>query len=137
MLSRKARASSCLVVNQRSALVDTVAELHHLEAVAVHADALVAVLAEDQRLAVLEQELIVGLAVLVGDVREGAVVEDVAVLQDLDERGAAVLVGAANHLLQVLGLDVDAARDEGGLGAERHGDRVKRDSRSSRPASTW
>src|SRR3712207_8851874 len=48
------------------------------------ADGLVAVLAEDQRLAVFEVERVVGLGGLVGGVVVGAVVEDVAVLVDLD-----------------------------------------------------
>ncbi len=70
--------------------------VHDLGLLAVQADALVAVLAEDQRLAVLEDERAcrpcVSFSVSVG---EGAVVEDVAVLEDLDERRAAVLRGRA------------------------------------------
>ncbi len=58
--------------------------------VPAHADALVVVLAEDQRLAVLEVEDVVVLGLLVGHVGEGPVVEDVAVLVDLDEGRALV-----------------------------------------------
>ena len=43
-----------LVVDQQVALADAAAELDDLELEAVQADALVLVLAEDQRLAVLE-----------------------------------------------------------------------------------
>ena len=61
------------------------------EAVGAQAQALVAVLAEQQRLAVGDVELGVGLVGLGGDVGEHVVVVDDAVLQDLDERGALVL----------------------------------------------
>ena len=57
------------------------------------ADALVAVLAEDHRLAVLEDEHPVLADLAVGEVAPGAVVEDVAVLEDLDERRALVPAG--------------------------------------------
>ena len=53
------------------------------------ADALVGVLAEDHRLAVLEPEHAVVADVLVGELPPGAVVEDVAVLEHLDEGRAA------------------------------------------------
>ena len=62
------------------------AERHDLELDPVHADAAVAVLAEDERLAVLEEDGVVVAHVLLGEGLPGAVVEDVAVLQDLDER---------------------------------------------------
>jgi len=74
---------------------------------------------------VLEDERRVGLGRLLGHVGEGAVVEDVAVLEDLDEGRPLVLVRAAHDLLQVLRLDVDAAGDEARLGAERERDRVE------------
>ena len=89
-------------------------------------DAPVSVATEDERLAVLEHQRVVGLGGLVGDVAEGAVVEDVAVLEDLDEGRPFVGVCALDDLLQVLGLDVDAAGDEAGLGAERQRDRIER-----------
>jgi hypothetical protein len=57
---------------------------------------------------------------------EGAVVEDVAVLVDLDQRGAAVLGRRAQHRGQVLAVGVDGAGHEGGLGAERQRERVER-----------
>ena len=79
-----------------------------LRAVVAEPDALVAVLAEDERLPVLEHERVIGLASSFS-VRslEGAVVEDVAVLEDLDERRALVRVRAPDDLLEVLRLDVD------------------------------
>ena len=56
----------------------------------MQADALVAVLAEHQRLAVLQQDAGIGPGRLVGQGVVGAVVEDDAVLQDLDEGRARV-----------------------------------------------
>jgi hypothetical protein len=53
----------------------------------------------------------------VGEVIEGAVVEDVAVLVDLDERDALVLRPPASARSEMLDVDVDRARDEGRLAA--------------------
>ena len=86
-------------------------------------DALVAVLAEDHRLAVLEHEHPVLADLAVGEVAPGAVVEDVAVLEDLDERRAVVAAGPLERLLEVLGVGVDRAGDERRLGGE--GDRQR------------
>ena len=79
----------------------------------------IAIAAEDHGPAVLEHQRVVALARLVGEVVERAVVEDVAVLEDLDERRAAVGVRAPQDLLQMLGLDVDAAGDEASPSAPR------------------
>ena len=87
----------------------------------VEADALVAVLAEDHRLAVLEDEHPVLADLAVGEVAPRAVVEDVAVLEDLDERRALVAAGPLERVLEVLGVGVDRAGDERRLGGE--GDR--------------
>ena len=57
---------------------------------------------------------------------EGAVVEDVAVLVDLDERGALVGVGPAEGLHHVLAVHVVGPGHEGGLGAEGQAERVER-----------
>ena len=52
----QARLLGLLVVDEQVVHGDAVAQRHHLGLEAVQADALVAVLAEDQRLAVLEVE---------------------------------------------------------------------------------
>ena len=83
-------------------------------------------LAEDQRLAVLEVDRRVALGVLVGGVFEGAVVEDVAVLVDLDERRADVLGGALEDVFEVLHVHVDRPRDERRLGGDRDAHRADR-----------
>ncbi len=56
---------------------------------------------------------------------EGPVVEDVAVLVDLHQRRAVVVGGLPQDLGEVLAVGVDRAGHEGGLGAEREGDRVE------------
>ena len=71
------------------------------------------------------------------DVVERAVVEDVAVLVDLDEGRALVLVGPPEHLLHVVAVHVVRPGDEGRLGAERDRDGVERMVDASRTASTW
>ena len=57
---------------------------------------------------------------------ERAVVEDRAVLVDLDQRRAAVLGGRAQHLGEVLAVGVHGPRDERRLGAEGQRHRVER-----------
>ena len=57
---------------------------------------------------------------------ERAVVEHVAVLVHLHERGSPVRSRAAEHLGHVLTVVVDRPRHERGLGAQRQGDRVER-----------
>ena len=56
---------------------------------------------------------------------ERAVVVDVAVLEDLDERGAAMRRGPPQHLGHVLAVGVDRARDEARLGADGDAERVE------------
>ena len=68
---------------------------------------------------------------------ERAVVEDRAVLVDLDQRRAAVLRGRPQHLGEVLAVGVHGARDERRLGAEGQRHRVERVCPPSPPASTW
>ena len=88
-------------------------------AVGSHHDALVTVGAEDDRLTVMEidHHLVADLAL--DDVVERAVVEHVAVLEDLDERRALVIVRLAEDLHHVLAIEVVGAGDEAGLGTER------------------
>ena len=95
-----------------------VAKRHDLGVEPVQADALVAVLAEDQRLAVLQVEGIIGLDALVGGVLEDAVVEDLAILVDLDKRGALVGCRPPQRLGQVVDIDVNSTGDKGRLSAD-------------------
>ena len=82
----------------------------------VEHDAALAVGAEADRLAVLELDEHVGACFLGGDPLERAVVEDVAVLVDLDERAALVLVRPAERLHHALAVHVVGAGHERRLG---------------------
>ena len=73
---------------------------------------MLAVVAEADRLAVLQVDQHVGAHVLLEDAVERAVVEDVAVLVHLDEGGALVLVRPPEHLHHVLAVHVVGAGDE-------------------------
>ena len=85
----------------------------------MQANALVAVLAENQRLAVLQVQGVVSLDALVGSVFKDAVVEDLAVLVNLNKGRPLVRRGAPEDLGQMLDIDVDRARDKSRLGADR------------------
>src|SRR5215469_18216834 len=61
-----------------------------------------------------------------GDRRERVVVINRAVLVDLDEGGALVVCGRAQHAGQVLAVGVDGPGDEAGLCADRERHRVER-----------
>lgn len=88
-------------------------------------DALVVLGAEADRLPVFEpDDRFLGQVLVLEDL-EGAVVEDVAVLVDLDERRAVVVGGLPQHLGEVLAVGVDRAGHEGGLRAERERHRVE------------
>src|SRR2546421_445073 len=73
-----------------------------------------ALLTEPDRRPVLQVDPV---RLVVPDEVERAVVVDVAVLEDLDERRAAMRRGGAQHLRQVLPVGVDRARYEGRFGA--------------------
>ena len=105
-----------LVVHEQPVLAD-VGDLDDLalaELVEDHAALVVG--AEADRLAVVQLDEHVGARFLGGDPLERAVVEDVAVLVDLDERGALVLVRAPERLQHVLAVHVVGAGHERGLG---------------------
>ena len=72
----------------------------------------------------LEDEHPVLADLAVGEVAPRAVVEDVAVLEDLDERRALVPAGPLERPLEVLGVGVDRAGDERRLGGERDRQRL-------------
>ena len=65
---------------------------------AIHANALVALLSENHRLAVFEIEHAIGTDRALREIIERMIVEDVAVLIDLDERNALVLRCASSTI---------------------------------------
>ena len=90
------------------------------------AQALGSVLAEGHLLAGDQVDHPVGAYRLVDIRRIEVLVEDHAVLKDLDERGPLVSVGRSKGLRHVLGVDVEGARHEGRAAAECEPERVER-----------
>ena len=78
--------------------VAVLADLHHAEAEALLHEAILAVGAEDEFLAVLDVDGVLCAAGFVVDALVSAVVEDDAVLQHLGDAGALVGVGSLEHL---------------------------------------
>ena len=78
------RVAIFLVVDEKVLLRDAVAEIDHLEVEAIETDALLVIFAEDERLAVFEVDDALAARIFFGEALPGAVIEDVAVLQDLD-----------------------------------------------------
>jgi hypothetical protein len=74
---------------------------------------------EADRLAVRQRDQPLGRLVAAAQHVEAAVVEDGAVLEDLDQRGAAVRGGLPQHGGQPGPVGVDGPPDEGGLHPER------------------
>src|SRR5260370_6568192 len=110
-----ARAGMFLVVDQEILFRDAVAELDNLELEALQADAFLAVFSEDERLAVFQLNHVLAACLFVGEVFPGAVVEDVAILEDLDVRGASMGCGLAQRFFQMLLEDVHGAGHERGF----------------------
>jgi len=67
---------------------------------------------------VLELNDVLAAGVALGQGEPCAVIEDVAVLQNLHKRGALVSGGVLQRFFQVTLEDVDRAGDEGGFGAD-------------------
>ena len=80
---------AAFVVEQQIVFGNPFAQLDDFGLQAVQTNALVAIFAKNQRLAMLQFQRRVRLGVAILGVFPGTVVEDVAVLIDLDERGAA------------------------------------------------
>src|SRR6266478_3530869 len=101
------------VVDDEAGLGDAVAQMHDFDVpVGGSPDTLIAVLAEDERLAVFELDDVFAAGVFFGDAGPGAVIEDVAVLQDFDEGGAPVRGGLLESVLQMSLEDIDRSGDE-------------------------
>src|SRR5882757_5065614 len=102
-----------------------VRRLGDLEAVAGLHHAVLTVGAERDRLAVghVDQPFV---GAFLAERVERAVVEDRAVLQDLDQRSATMGGRRTQHLGKALAVRVERPADEGGLGAQRQRDRVER-----------
>ena len=81
------RAGMMNVVDHQIGFADAVAELHDFNvAIGAAAKALFAILAKDHGLAVFELQNVLAAGFFFGDPEPGAVVEDIAILQNFDER---------------------------------------------------
>src|SRR5205085_3889109 len=101
-------------------------QLNHFGERPLHADAFVAVLAEDHRTPVLKIQNAFGSRGAFGEGVERAVVEDVAVLVDLDEGDALVAGRRLDDRPEVFDVNVYGARDEGRLRGDGERERVDR-----------
>ncbi len=102
------------VVHHEIALREAIAELHDFNvAVRLPADTFVAVFAEDQRLAMFELHHVFAARITLGQREPRAIVEDVAVLENLHKRGALVCSGVLQRFFEVRLEDVDGACHEG------------------------
>src|ERR1700726_4986496 len=106
------------IVDQQIFFGDATAKLHDFHIEAVHANALVAILAEHQRLAMFELNDVFAAGFTLGEREPRAIVKNIAVLQNLDEGGASVSSGVLEGFFQVALKDVDGAGDESGFGAD-------------------
>ncbi len=105
--------------NKQIVFGDALAQLDDFRLQAMQADALLAIFAENERLAVLQVDDVIRFHFAVGSVEEGIAVEDVAVLINLDESSAFMMSGPFENARQVLDVHVHRAGDERRLGTER------------------
>ena len=101
-------------------------DLDDARTVGIDLDAELIVLAEDDRLPILEPDPVLVPRALVREVGERLVVEDVAVLVDLEESRAVVLVHRGEHGDRVVAVHVDRPGDEGRLRPEGEAHGVER-----------
>ena len=99
-------------MNEQIALGDAVAQLDDLRCRAVEANAPVSLCTKDDRLAMLERDRAIWAHGLVREFDEGAVVEHVAVLIDLDEGCPFVVRCAFQCRDEVVHIDVERTGDE-------------------------
>src|SRR5439155_15408254 len=106
------------VVDEQVVNRDAATQSNHFRIHSVQANALVAVLAENERLTVFEVQGVIRLDAFVGGVIENAVVEDLAVLINLNEGCAFMSRGAFQNFRQMIDVDVDGTGDKSGLSAD-------------------
>src|SRR5271155_1140525 len=115
-----------LVMHQQIFFGDAISQGDYFEIETDEANSLVAILAEDQRLAVFELDDLLASGFFFGDGFPSAVVENIAVLQDFDVGGTLMRCWFPQGFFQVLLEDVHGARDESGFGTERERERTER-----------
>src|SRR5262245_52071885 len=120
------RVARLFIVDDQLGLRHAVVELHNFEMLIVDSYASIPVFSEDERLAVLELDHPVFFHIATDKHLKGRVVEDIAVLVDLDERHAFVSHRALDDRLQMFRVPVDRPGDEGGFGGNRNRQRIQR-----------
>ena len=96
------------IVNDEVGLGDAIAERNHFDvAIGFPADTLIAVLPENQRLAMFQLDDMLAARIFFGYGEPRAVIEDVAILQNLDECGTLMRRGVFQSVFQVRLEDVD------------------------------
>src|SRR5215475_4045668 len=115
------------VMDDEVAFGDAVAKLNDFDvAVGFPANALVAILAENQGPAMLELQDMLAARIFFGEREPRTVVENVAVLQDLDKRRTFVGGGVLQGVFQMRLKNIDGTRDERGLRTDGQRDRIER-----------
>src|SRR6266852_6240001 len=108
------------VMDHQIGFADAIAECDDFDvAITLATNALIAIFAEDQRLAVFQLNHVFAAGLLFGDAGPRAVVEDVAVLQNFDERAAFVGGRCAQGIFQVGLKNVHGAGHKGSFRANR------------------
>jgi len=101
-----------LVVEKEIILGDPFPQFDDFRMHPIEANAFLDVFAEHQGLAMLEIDHVVILDLLVGGIEEGVVIEDVAILIDLDKSRPFVVGGPLKDVGQMLDVDVNGTGDE-------------------------
>src|SRR5271169_2367465 len=114
-------------MNDEIGFRDAIAHLYNFDVtIGLAADTLVAVLTEDERFAVFELQDLLAPCVFFSKTSPCSVIEDVAVLKNLDECGSAVHGGGLQGIFQVSLENIHGASDESRFRAYGQGDRVER-----------
>ena len=91
----------------------------------VQGDALVQFLAVNHRFAALQNQQVVVLDLAIREGIPSAIIKNIAILQDFNERGTFVLSGLIEGLTQMLRIEVNASGHEGRVGRQDYCQRVE------------
>ena len=101
------------IVHENVRLGDSIlADSHNFRMRALHANALIAILAKDHWLAMFEVEYAIRPHASLCKLVEGVIVKDVAVLVDLNKRHAFVFGRRLDHSTKMLDVNIDSPRNK-------------------------
>src|SRR5882757_374974 len=115
-----------LVVDPQVTFNYTIPKVDNSRLKALQPNAFVPLCPKDQRLALFQEQGLHRLGTLFGKDLKSSVIEDIAVLVDLEERGSPVSLAAKQHLLQVFRVAVHGAGYKTRISPHSKGQRVKR-----------